>query len=179
MLMFATQPGYVKVLTFSCAPCEVHYLSCRALHVRIVKHLRGHARLPCCRIDVEECIRTARDFFKEKTPSESGIASYLTKKLGSNMFRQFDLNEPTRAATGQRVVYVFMPRLVEELRGKEVGIAVLRDPSKSRFLYSKGGGEGSLVDLMLQRFTPPTQFPNTTTGAWDCPSYTRKKRKTR
>ena len=135
------------------------------------KCLSGHAPLPCCRMAVHTAIGSARRA-KEDHPSERMVANCLKAKLGSENFRQFNLDEVARVATGQSVAYVMMPDLVASLKGKELDVGVLQDPGKYPFIFSTGEGQGSLYDLVHQTCSPPTTFPSTSKGVWDSLSNT-------
>lgn len=131
--------------------------------------LRVYARLPCCRLKVEAGIKAARDR-KCSLSSESSVANFLRRELRGR-FKNLDLNDATRRITGRQRVYVTMPHLVNQMNGK-VGIAALQDTLMTRFMFSEGDGAGSLFDLVHQTRSPATEFPSTTRGVWDPPSYT-------
>eukprot|EP00752_Nemacystus_decipiens_P014677 g13073.t1 len=114
---------------------------------------------------------TATRGMKSEFTSEGSIFSALKQELGSDLIGQFALNDETGGPINHQTVYVTMPHLVKELKGRKVGRAVLEDPSKAKYIFAQGKDKGSLFDLIDEGCTPSTTFPSTTKGVWDRPTY--------
>jgi len=103
--------------------------------------------------------------------NEGKISAGLFDLLPKGYFKNVGLAAKARTSSGMDNAYVFMPNVVALFdASKKIDKAVLDLPVLAKYMYCPGLGSGSLVDLVLQKCRPCTEFPNIAVGVWTKPS---------